>query len=147
MTRDETIKVLATLKAAYPSAYKGMTKDEANGTIATWAAQFAGTPALVVHMAIQKLIGTNVFPPSISEVKSKLRGMYWEAWMKIKEHEQCPDLYGELDPKELQAYRIVLQACERYHRDASAQELSLGELLDNYAAFLPAGSDDQNLLE
>ena len=36
MTRDETTKVLALLKAAYPNSYKGMTKEEAMGTISIW---------------------------------------------------------------------------------------------------------------
>ena len=33
MTREETVKILAILKAAYPNSYKGMTKEEANATI------------------------------------------------------------------------------------------------------------------
>ena len=41
MTREETIKVLAILKAAYPNAYKGMTREEAQGTVSVWAMQFA----------------------------------------------------------------------------------------------------------
>lgn len=71
MTRDETIKMLAILKAAYPNSYKGMTKDEANGMIAVWTMQFADMPADIVLMALNKLISTSQFPPAISEVKRK----------------------------------------------------------------------------
>ena len=33
MTRSEALKVFGILKAAYPNAYKGMTKDDANSVI------------------------------------------------------------------------------------------------------------------
>lgn len=41
MTREDTIKVLAILKAAYPASYRNMSRDEANGTVMIWATQFA----------------------------------------------------------------------------------------------------------
>ena len=59
MTREEAIKVLAILKAAYPNSYRGMTKEEAHGTVAVWAAQFASMPASVVMIAINKKISKN----------------------------------------------------------------------------------------
>ena len=92
MTREETIKILAILKAAYPNSYKNMTKDEANGTVMVWATQFADAPADIVMIAINKLISTNTFPPSISEVKSKIKNLYWEAWCRLDEHKKMPFL-------------------------------------------------------
>lgn len=80
MTREETIKVLAILKAAYPNSYKNMSKEEANGTVSVWAMQFATYPAELVMIAINKLISSSPFPPAISEVKDKIGGMYWEVW-------------------------------------------------------------------
>lgn len=79
MTKDETLRVLAILKAAYPSSYNNMTKREANGTVAVWCFQFADMPVEVVLMAVYKLISTNKFPPSISEVKDKMQSISWEA--------------------------------------------------------------------
>ena len=80
MTKDETLRVLAILKAAYPASYNGMTKREAEGTVAVWSMQFADIPVDVVLMAVQKLIGTNKFPPAISEVKGKIQTIHWEAY-------------------------------------------------------------------
>lgn len=80
MTKDETLRVLAILKAAYPSSYNGMTKREANGTVAVWCMQFADVPVDIVLMAVQKLISTNKFPPAISEVKGKIESIHWEAY-------------------------------------------------------------------
>jgi len=85
MTREETIKVLAILKAAYPNSYKNMSKEEANGTVSVWAMQFATYPPELVMIAINKLISSSPFPPAICEVKDKIGGMYWEVWGILNE--------------------------------------------------------------
>ena len=79
MTRDETLKVLAILKAAYPSSYNGMTKREANGVVAVWYMQFEDIAVDIVLMAVQKCISNSKFPPAISEVKEKISSLHWEA--------------------------------------------------------------------
>lgn len=83
MTKKEALQILAVLKAAYPSSYNGMTKEEATGTVSVWCMQFADIPADIVMMAIHKLISTNKFPPSIAEVKNKLESIHWEAYEAI----------------------------------------------------------------
>lgn len=83
MTRDETTKILAVLKAAYPNSYRNMTKQEALGTVAVWHVQFADVPADIVMMAVQKCISTSTFTPSISEVKKKISSICWEAYELI----------------------------------------------------------------
>lgn len=85
MTREETVQVLSLLKAAYPNAYKGMTRQEGNGVIAVWSAQFSNVPVEVVLLSINKLISTNTFPPSISEVKAKFKDLYWECFGELAE--------------------------------------------------------------
>ena len=89
MTKKETLQILAILKAAYPSSYNGMTKEELSGTVAVWMIQFADMPADIVLMALQKHISTNKFPPSIAEIKEKLRNIRYEA---EREMSKC---YGE----------------------------------------------------
>lgn len=92
MTKKEALQILAILKAAYPSSYNGMTKEEATGTVAVWCMQFADLPAEVVMMAIHKLIATNKFPPSISEVKSKIETIHWEAYETLGNDQRNPFL-------------------------------------------------------
>lgn len=86
MTQDETVRVLAILKAAYPASYNGMTKREANGVVAVWCMQFADVPVDIVLMAVQKLISTSKFPPAISEVKEKIGSLHWEAYEVLSAH-------------------------------------------------------------
>ncbi len=78
MTREEAIKILAVLTAAYPHSYKSMTEEEANGVVMVWSIQFADVPADIVFMAVNKAISSCKFPPSISEVKECLKSLYWD---------------------------------------------------------------------
>lgn len=102
MTREETIKLLAILKAAYPNSYKGMTKEEANGTIATWQLHFAKMPANVVFIALNQIISVNQFPPTISEVRKKIRNLYAEAVVMLRSHEdsKLEFVYNDGTPQE-----------------------------------------------
>lgn len=67
MTREETIKVLAVLKAAYPAFYRGMKADELNGIVNLWASQFEGDDYKTVGAAVQAHIATDTkgYPPHI----------------------------------------------------------------------------------
>ena len=83
MTKKEAVQILAILKAAYPASYNGMTKEEASGTVSVWAMQFADMPVDIVMMAIHKLISTSKFPPTVAEVKDKIKSLHWEAYDAI----------------------------------------------------------------
>ena len=135
MTRDEAIKILAVIKAAFPASYRNMTRDEANGTVMVWASQFANDPAEVVMIAVQKLIATSQFPPTIADVKSKMRGLYWESWMAVRQHDLG---LAVMSAKQLEATTAVMNACERYNREASA-EPKLCELMNGLQNFLTDG--------
>ena len=124
MTREETIKVLAILKAAYPNSYKTMSVDEANATATVWAVQFADMPAEAVMIAINKLIGTSPFPPAISEVKDRIKGLYWELLVVLQENKEIRTLTDEQEGK----YRWLLNSIESVHHQPSL-EPSIKELI------------------
>lgn len=142
MTREETIKLLSILKAAYPNSYKGMTKDEASGTISVWAMQFADIPANIMLIAVNKLISTSPFPPAISEVREKLRGLYYEAKSMLDEHEYAtngfkitddpdeePAVFGNpLDDRTLAVVKEIIRVTSalRYN---NKNETSLSDML------------------
>lgn len=75
MTREETIKVLAVLKAAYPAFYRGMKADELNGIVNLWASQFEGDDYKTVGAAVQAHIATDAkgYPPHIGAIKAAIR--------------------------------------------------------------------------
>lgn len=140
MTREETIKVLAILKAAYPASYKGMSRDEANGVVMVWATQFANIPANAIMIAVQKLIASSTFPPTINEVKSKLRGVYWEAWQAIAEHENGSN---PMEGGRLEATRRIMEAC-RPCNDAGDNEPTLSELIGGVQKYISSGGGDDH---
>lgn len=136
MTREEAIKVLAILKAAYPNSYRNMTKDEASGTVAVWSMQFANIPADVVMIAINKLISTSPFPPAISEVKKKIGGLYWESWEMLKANQ----VYGTLSEEKKALYERIFAVAEAF-RNMQHIEPSLKEITEGVNGQLLIGSN------
>ena len=124
MTRDETIKVLALLKAAYPNSYKGMTKEEAMGTISIWTMQFESVPVDIMLMAINRLISNKPFPPAISEVKLELHSLHWDAFSEFHQDWNC------LTPEQEARYRRIYNETEKYkysrNLEPSIREIVLG---------------------
>ncbi len=123
MTKKEALQILAILKAAYPASYNGMTKEEATGTVAVWCMQFEDMPAEIVMMAIHKLIATNKFPPSISEVKGKISRIHSEAsemlWSNLGEF---------LTPEQRNQYKRIYDLTSNY-KIATMAEPPLSRLM------------------
>ena len=109
MTTEETTKILAILTAAYPNAYRNISAEEANCITMVWALQFASVPADIVFMALTKAISTCKFPPTISEVKEKLRTLYWEAYSALDERYKAP-----LTPIARQEYQRIYEATKDF---------------------------------
>lgn len=135
MTKTETAQILAILKAAYPNTFKSLTTEDTKATVNVWAAQFAKIPVNVVMIAVNKLISTNVFPPTITEVKGKIRGLYWEAWDMINLHNSG---LQQLDEKTLATAKDILKVVEPMRTQQSI-EPSLKDLLGGYAQYLTDG--------
>ena len=125
MTRDETTKILAVLKAAYPNSYKNMTQKEALGTVAVWHMQFADMPPEIVLMAVQKCISTSTFTPSISEVKKKIGSICWEAYDMITDTGM-----HLLSPDEVKKAEYIYQKTRDYKYD-TPQEPTLYQMISD----------------
>lgn len=124
MTKKEAVQILAILKAAYPSSYQGMTKEEAAGTVGVWCMQFADMPVDIVLMAIQKLISTNKFPPTVAEVKAKLTTVHWEAYEALS----SMDALGVLSEEKKQQLRRIYETTRDYKMTKYA-EPRIGQML------------------
>lgn len=92
MTRQETVSILAILRAAFPSFYKGMERKELEGIVSLWNDMFQDDAANVVAGAVKALIATKTtgYPPTIGEVKEHVRRITQpremteqEAWARI----------------------------------------------------------------
>lgn len=135
MTPKEAAQTLAILKAAYPSSYKGMTPEEATGTVNVWAMQFRTVPADIVLMAVNKLISTSKFPPSICEVKEKLGSLYWEAYEIVSSRRAAEEYAGDL----AKFQRIYDETHDFKHKQG--QEPTLREMVGGGNLLLGKGRD------
>lgn len=90
MTKVETMSIMAVLKEAYPHYYRDKTREELSQTVNLWAEMFASDPAQIVTESVKALICTLKFPPTIADVKEKIRLITqpetmteMEAWGKV----------------------------------------------------------------
>jgi len=95
MTREETLAIMAVLKAAYPNYYRDMKRTDAEGVVNLWATMFADEPAELVTMAVKAHIAgdSKGFPPHIGAIK--------EAIVRIQQPKELT---------ELEAWAIVQRA-------------------------------------
>ena len=124
MNKKEALQILAIMQAAYPNFYKG-TKEEAMGTVSVWCMQFHDMPAEIVLMAVHKLIGTNKFPPTVSEVKAKLVSIGYEADNLLYMHRQHDT---NLSPQEIEKLKWISANTNKYQM-SNASEPSLVQML------------------
>jgi hypothetical protein len=96
MTIEETLMILAVLKAAYPHAFKGMTRKDGEAMAQLWLRQFASESYAEVDAAVNALIATRTagYTPTIGEVKEQIQ--------RIRKN-------NDLD--ELAAWALVSKAC------------------------------------
>lgn len=82
MTKEETIKIMAILKAAYPTYYKDQTKEEAAMSVGVWQATLIEYDYKSVSAAIKEIIKTMKYPPSIAEIIDKIETAQQEKYYK-----------------------------------------------------------------
>ena len=79
MTREESIKLLAIIKVAYPSAYRDMDKENKLATVNMWQMSFYDVPYILMEMAINNYRMKNKFAPTIAEITEELKHIYFIA--------------------------------------------------------------------
>lgn len=72
MTREDIVQFLAVLQANYSGALKDITRQEAEGKINLWMTMFADTDKEIMNLAIQKIIATSKYFPTVAEVREVL---------------------------------------------------------------------------
>lgn len=72
MTREDTVKIMAVIKVAYPGYYKDASKVDIAAAVNLWFSMLSDEPYGVVETAIKRLIAVNKWPPTISEVLEQI---------------------------------------------------------------------------
>lgn len=73
MNKTETLRIMASLRVAYPDYYKNQSRDMAEAAVNLWLDMLKSYDYTTVNMAIRALISTQKFAPKISEVIEKIR--------------------------------------------------------------------------
>lgn len=71
MNEKETIKILATIAASYPSVER-LNETAIQGMTKVWARMFRDDDAKLVGLAVGEHIATSKFPPSVAEIRERL---------------------------------------------------------------------------
>lgn len=79
MDRQETIKFLALVKVAYPTAYKDMDKDAKLATVNMWLTTFPTTPFVIMELAFDHFRRVSKYPPTVAEMYDELKNLYCQA--------------------------------------------------------------------
>jgi len=110
VTKNETIQVLSTLKAAFPNAYKGMSKADSEAMVNLWCRLFADDDYVKVSRAVDALISTREsgWTPAIGEVKAEMAKLTVtdipteeEAWAMIRKAVKNSYYHSEREFKKL----------------------------------------------
>lgn len=92
MTRDETRKILAVLRMAYPNFYRNVSDSDVTDTLNLWASMFTDDDPRLVAAAVKSIIvaSNREFPPNIGTIKEQMRKLMqdddlseMEAWVQI----------------------------------------------------------------
>ncbi len=114
MNSVETTIVLGVLRAAFPSFYKDMKKEELTNIVSLWQSMFADDDAGIVMAAVKALIAVKVegFPPTIGAVK-----------------EQISRLTSPQELTEQEAWALVSKAVKRGYYDFKEEFEKLPEVV------------------
>lgn len=102
MERQDVGILMDLLKIAYPTYYRGLSLKEQQAAVNLWSEMFRDEPAQLVAAAVKSLIESDEkgFPPTIGQVKAKLRLLTGpremtetEAWALVSKA-VCNGLYG-----------------------------------------------------
>ena len=83
MTLEESIKLLALIKLAYPNSYKDIDKDTQLATVNMWQRAFNTTPLAVMELALDHFVKTSKFPPTIADMCEELKCTHFEALQNV----------------------------------------------------------------
>lgn len=75
MNIEESRRIMAAIRTAYPTYYRDMSESELIQAVKLWAGMFADDPARDVAAAVKAYMATDTkgFPPSIGQIKAKMQ--------------------------------------------------------------------------
>ena len=110
MTKEETLQILAVLRASYPTEYMNLTAEGASGVVGVWSMHFADVPVDIVLMALNKWVSTNKKSPTVADINEKLKTVHWDAVSMIEQSHTDDTISAD----EVNACKRIYLFTERY---------------------------------
>lgn len=86
MNSNEAFKILTVLKSAYPNSYRGLSEEETLATVTLWTKSMSDIPYKLISRAVEEHILQNTFPPTISEIRDRVKSYHWKAVKLLNQH-------------------------------------------------------------
>ena len=118
MTLEESIKLLALIKLAYPNSYKDIDKDTQLATINLWHRTFGSVPFGIMEMALDHFVKSSKFPPSIADICEELKGIHYEALQNVL----------ILEPGKVREYNLLIMS-KTEHFTTTTQRIKYNDKL------------------
>ena len=139
MNREESIKLLALIKVAYPAAYKDMDKETKLATVNMWQTTFPSVPYPIMEMAFNRFRMASKFPPTVADMALELVNVHHQAL------EEALISHSRGDNESLRYYREVMRITEPY-KSGEYKNAPMANLRDmissgSLAGFLSDGMD------
>jgi hypothetical protein len=139
MNREESIKLLALIKVAYPAAYKDMDKETKLATVNMWQTTFPSVPYPIMEMAFNRFRMTSKYPPTVAEMAEELVNVHYQALEEAMNANSLGDKEG------LSLYRGIMRITQPYKSGAykDTAMVSMREMLasGSIAGVLSDGQD------
>ena len=132
MNREESIKLLALIKVAYPSAYKDMDKETKLATVNMWQTTFPSVPYPIMEMAFNRFRMVSKFPPTVAEMAEELVNVHYQAL------EEAMYAHSLGDKEGLGLYRGIMHITEPY-KSGAYKDTSMASLREMVAGGSLAG--------
>lgn len=91
MTREESIKLLALIKVAYPTAYKDMDDATKRATVAMWHSTFLNMPYAIMELAFENFRRYSKFPPTVADMFDEIENLYHKSLSDLFQARVCGD--------------------------------------------------------
>lgn len=138
MTREESIKLLALIKVAYPTAYKDMDDATKRATVAMWHSTFQNVQYTIMELAFENFRRFSKFPPTVAEMFDEIKGLYHQSFQDLTMARLCGDADAE------RRCQYVMEQTSPYRGDERKINYSVipANLLENRETNLLEGGED-----
>ena len=130
MNREESIKLLALIKVAYPTAYKDMDNASKQATVNMWHTTFPKVPYPIMEMALNRYRLSSKFPPTVAEMCEELKHLHWQA----VEEAMRDTAFGRTDA--FDTYDFIMEHTEVY-KNGSYLESPIRDSIKALAGSIP----------